>query len=134
MEDIGDIYYIEVPENPYKEAAVETEKVIVEEAKEPAAGTILMIAQESLKDIETELVIENISSIDMEPVDELILEQNSLKQGENDIVLEIDNAIVDMLKSTVEEIMELPKTLGEYQRLLLQEKVNVFRLKDLLMI
>ena len=89
MEDIDDIYDVEVPENPYKEVTVETENVFVEEAIDPAVGTILIIALESLNDMKTELVIENISAIDMEHVDELLEVPKFVLHDETDIALAI---------------------------------------------
>jgi hypothetical protein len=97
---------------------VDTEDVIVEEEIDPVP--------ESSREMKTENVIENISSRDMFPGDEQLVAPESVIQGEADIVIAVDDAIVDMQQNTVEETRELPKTLGECQRLLLPEKAKCF--------
>lgn len=41
MEDIGDIYDVDVPENPYKEAAVKVEEVIAPKQIAPVVEAVI---------------------------------------------------------------------------------------------
>lgn len=101
MEDIGDIYDVEVPENPYKEVVVEVEAII-----EPMIEPESMVVPESV----------------IKPITEVA----DVVDNEAEISFEIEENFVDITQSTAEETMELPKTLGEYQRLSLQEKAERF--------
>ena len=111
MDDIGDIYDVEVPENPYKEIAVEVDEVIV---LKPMAVPVV------------EAVIEPMSMIIPESVIKPIKETVDVVENEAKISFEIEENLVDITQSTAEEIRELPKTLVEYQRLSLQEKAERF--------
>ncbi|MDD3142411.1 MAG: relaxase/mobilization nuclease domain-containing protein, partial [Lachnospiraceae bacterium] len=101
MEDIGDIYDVDVPENPYKEVAVEVEAIM-----EPMIELESMIVPES----------------EIKPITETV----DVVDNEVEISFEIEENLVDITQSTAEEIMKMPKTLGEYQRLSLQEKAERF--------
>lgn len=114
MEDIGDIYDVDVPENPYKEAAVKVEEVIAPKQIAPVVEAVI------------EPMIEPKSIIIPESVIKPITEIVDVVENEAKISFEIEENLVDITQSTVEEIMELPKTLGEYQRLSLQEKAERF--------
>lgn len=114
MEDIGDIYDVDVPENPYKEAAVKVEEVIAPKQIAPVVEAVI------------EPMIEPKSIIIPESVIKPITEIVDVVENEEKISFEIEENLVDITQSTVEEIMELPKTLGEYQRLSLQEKAERF--------
>lgn len=110
MDDIGDIYDVEVPENPYKEVAVKVEEVIAPKQIVPVV----------------EAVIEPMSMIIPESVIKPITETVDVVENKAKISFEIEENLVDITQSTAEEIRELPKTLVEYQRLSLQEKSERF--------
>ena len=119
MEDIGDIYDVDVPENPYKEIAVEVEEVIV--PKSIAPKPIVPMVEAVI-----EPMIEPKSMIIPESVIKRITEIVDVVENEAKISFEIEENLVDITQSIVEEIRELPKTLVEYQRLSLQEKAERF--------
>lgn len=114
MEDISDIYDVEVPENPYKEVAVEVEEVIVPKPIAPMVETVIepMIEQESM------IVPESV----IKPVTEMA----NVVDNEVEISFANEETLLDMPQNSAQEIMELPKTFGEYQRLSLQEKSERF--------
>ena len=113
MEDIGDIYDVDVPENPYKEIAVEVEEVIV--PKSIAPKPIVPMVEAVI-----EPMIEPESMIVLESVIKPITETVDVVDNEANISFEIEETLLDMPQNNVEEIRELSKTLGEYQRMSLQ--------------
>lgn len=122
MEEITDIYDVEVPENPFKEVAVAVDEVAVsDESKSLAVPPVEKVTglakEDELRNIVTEPTIE--------PVIEPILETLDRFEGEI-IVSDIDEILVGVQQSNDLECVELPKVLAEYQRLSLQEKAERF--------
>lgn len=122
MEEITDVYDVEVPENPFKEAAVAVDEVaVLDEAKSLAVPPVETM---------TELVVtEEPLSIVSEPVIESVIvpviETSDIVESEI-IRPDVDETLVDVSQSNNEDRMELPKTLAEYRRLTLQEKAERF--------
>ena len=114
MEDINDIYDVEVPENPYKEAAVKVEEVIALKQIAPVVESVI----EPMIELKSMIILESV----IKPITEIV----DVVENEAKISFEIEENLVDITQSTTEEIMELPKKLGEYQRLSLQEKAERF--------
>ncbi|WP_286904867.1 relaxase/mobilization nuclease domain-containing protein [Clostridium sp. UBA1652] len=114
MEDIGDIYDVDVPENPYKEAAVKVEEVIAPKQIAPVVEAVI------------EPMIEPKSMIIPESVIKPITEIVDVVENEAKINFEIEETLLYIPQNTAQEIRELPKTLDEYQRLSLQEKAERF--------
>lgn len=122
MEEITDIYDVEVPENPFKEVVVAVdEAALSNESKSlalPPVETVteLVVTEEPLI-IVSEPVIESVIVPGIETSD--IVESEIIRP-------DVDETLVDVSRSNNEERMELPKTLGEYRRLTLQEKAERF--------
>lgn len=122
MEEITDIYDVEVPDNPYKEVVVSVDEVAVSDESKSLAlppvetMTELVVTEEPLI-IVSEPVIESV----VVPV----IETSDIVEREI-ISLDVDETLVDVSRSNNAECMELPKTLGEYRRLTLQEKAERF--------
>lgn len=122
MEEISDIYDVEVPENPFKEVAVAVDEVAMsDESKSLAIPPIEKVAglarEAEPRNIVTEPTIE--------PVIQPIIETLDRVEGKI-IVSDIDEIPVGVQQSNDVERVELPKVLAEYQRLSLQEKAERF--------
>ena len=122
MEEISDIYDVEVPENPFKEVAVAVDEVAMsDESKSLAIPPIEKVA--GLVVTEEPLIIVS------EPVIESAivagLETSDIVEGEI-IRPDVDEILVDVSRSNNLVRLELPKTLAEYRRLTLQEKAERF--------
>jgi len=122
MEEITDIYDVEVPENPFKEIAVAVDEVAVsDELKSLAISPVEKVTGLAREDEARNIVPEPTS----EPVIKLIIETLDTVEGEI-IVSDIDEILVDASQRNDVKCMELPKDLAEYQRLSLQEKAEGF--------
>lgn len=122
MEEITDIYDVEVPENPFKEVAVAVDEVAVsDESKSLAVPQVEVMTGIAWKDEPRNIVLEPTSEAVMGP----IIETLDIVEGEI-IVSDIDEIPVGMQQSNDVERVELPKVLAEYQRLSLQEKAERF--------
>lgn len=122
MEEITDIYEVEVPENPFKEVAVAVDEVAVSDelkslAVPPVEKVIGLAKEDELRNIVPETT--------SEPVIETIIETLDRVEGEI-IVSDIDEILVGVQQSNDVERVELPKVIAEYQRLSLQEKAERF--------
>lgn len=122
MEEITDIYDVEVPENPFKEVAVAVDEVAVsDESKSLAIPPVEVMTGIAWKDEPRNIVPEPT----IEPVIESIIEtldtvDSVINVSDNDVIL------VGVPQSNDVERVELPKVLAEYQRLSLQEKAERF--------
>ena len=122
MEEITDIYDVEVPENPFKEVAVAVDEVAVsDESKSLAIPPVEKVTGLAREDEARNIVPEPTS----EPVIEPIIETLETVEGEI-IVSDIDEIPVEVQQSNDVERVELPKVLAEYERLSLQEKAEKF--------
>lgn len=122
MEEITDIYDVEVPENPFKDVVVEGDEVAVsDESKSLAIPPVEKVTGLAREDELRNIVPEPTS----EPVIEPIIEILNTVEGEI-IGSGIDKILVGVQQSNDVERMELPKDLAEYQRLSLQEKAERF--------
>lgn len=122
MEEITNIYDVEVPENPFKEVAVAVDEVAVsDESKSLAIPPVEVMTGIAWKDEPRNIVPEPT----IEPVIESIIEtivtvDSVINVSDNDEIL------VGVPQSNDVERVELPKVLAEYQRLSLQEKAERF--------
>nr|WP_294484915.1 relaxase/mobilization nuclease domain-containing protein [uncultured Anaerosporobacter sp.] len=122
MEEITDIYDVEVPENPFKEVAEAVDEVAVsDESKSLAVPPVEKVTELFVKEEPRSIVPEPTS----EPVIEPIIETLDTVEGEI-IVSDNDEIPVGVQRCNNVERVELPKVLAEYQRLSLQEKAERF--------
>lgn len=122
MEEITDIYDVEVPENPFKEAAVVVGEVAVsDELKAFKVSPVEKTTELAREDDPRNIVPEPTSEAVIQP----IIETLDTVEGEI-IVSDIDEIPVGVQQSNDVERVELPKVLAEYQRLSLQEKAERF--------
>lgn len=122
MEEITDIYDVEVPENPFKEVAVAVDEVAVsDESKSLAIPPVEVMTGIAWKDEPRNIVPEPT----IEPVIESIIETLDTVDS---VINVSDNheILVGVPQSNDVERVELPKVLAEYQRLSLQEKAERF--------
>ncbi len=122
MEEISDIYDVEVPENPFKEVAVSDE---LKAFKVSPVKKATELARE-----DNPMII--VPEPPIEPVIEPIIETLDTVEGEIR-GSDINEILVGVQQSNDVERLELPKVLAEYQRLSLQEKAERFpfeRLSD----
>lgn len=122
MEEITDIYDVEVPENPFKEIAVAVEEVAVSDELISLTVTPVEKVTGLVWDDEVRNIVPEPTR---EPVIEPIIETLDTVEGEI-IVSDIDEIQVGVQQSNGVERVELPKALAEYQRLSLQEKAERF--------
>ncbi|MGN6710103.1 relaxase/mobilization nuclease domain-containing protein [Anaerocolumna jejuensis] len=122
MEDIADIYDVEVPENPYKENAVEVGEVAVSDELKLMVESQVEAVNELAREDEPIIIV---PELPIEPVTDSLKESSGMVKGE---IFDsyIHETIVDAPQSKDVERLELPKTLAEYQRLSLQEKAERF--------
>ncbi len=118
MEEITDIYDVEVPKNPFKEVAVAVDEAPVSDElksiEEPEVAVITdLVMTEEQRIIVPELTVEP------------VIETSNIVEGET-IQSDIDKTLVDVPQSNDVERKELPKTLVEYRRLSLQDKAERF--------
>lgn len=122
MEEITDIYDVEVPKNPFKEVAVEVDEVAVS----VEANTVMVSEEKTVTEM---MGIEEPQAIvyepKIEPVTDSVIESSDMVEGEI-IGSDIDEIPVGVPQSDEVERIELPKALVEYQRLSLQEKAERF--------
>lgn len=122
MEEITDIYDVEVPENPFKKVIVAVDEAALSKKSKslalPPVETVteLVVTEEPLI-IVSEPVIESAIVPGIETSD--IVESEIIRP-------DVDETLVGVSRSNNMERMELPKTLSEYQRLSLQEKAERF--------
>ncbi len=122
MEEITDIYDVEVPENPYKEVVVAVDEVAFsDELKSLAISPVEKVTGLAREDEPIIIVPE--PSID--PVYDSVIESSDMVEGET-IVSDVAEILVDVSQRNDVKCMELPKDLAEYQRLSLQEKAERF--------
>lgn len=122
MEEITDIYDVEVPENPFKAVVVAVDEVAVsDELKSLAISPVEKVTGLAREDEALNIVPEPTS----EPVIEPIIETLDTVEGEI-IVSDIDEILVGVQQSNDVVRVELPKVLAEYERLSLQEKAERF--------
>lgn len=122
MEEITDIYDVEVPENPFKDVIVAMDEVAVsDELISLTVPTVDKVTGLAWKDEARNIVPEPT----IVPVIEPIIETLDIVEGEI-IVSDIDDIPVGVQQSNDLERVELPKALAEYQRLSLQEKAERF--------
>jgi hypothetical protein len=121
MEDIADIYEVEVPVNPFKEVATLDE---VAESDESISSTVLPVEKATglARDDEPIIIVPE-PSIDL--VFDSVIESSDVVEG-GTIVSDIDEIPVGVQQSNDVARLELPKTLAEYRRLSLQEKAKRF--------
>lgn len=122
MEEITDIYDVEVPENPYKEVVMAVDEVAVSDeskflAISPVEKVTELVVKEEPLIIASEPVIETVIVPVIETSD--VVESEIIRP-------DVDEILVSVSRSNNEKCMELPKTLGEYRRLTLQEKAERF--------
>lgn len=122
MEEITDIYDVEVPENPFKEVAVAVDEVAVSDESK-------LIVVPQVEEM-TEIVIEEepIIIVPEPPIEiatDSVIESSDMVERET-TSSGIDETLVDMQQSNDVEHVELPKVLAEYKRLSLQEKAERF--------
>lgn len=122
MEEITNIYDVEVPENPFKEVAVAVDEVAVSDESKSLAIQPVEKATGLARDDEPIITVPKPS---IDPVQDSVMESSDMVEGEI-IVSDIDEIPVDVPQSNDVECMELPKVLTEYQRLSLQEKAERF--------
>ncbi|BCN32627.1 relaxase/mobilization nuclease domain-containing protein [Anaeromicropila herbilytica] len=122
MEEITDIYDVEVPENPFKEDTVAVDEVAVSDELKSLAITPVEKATGLARDDES---IKTVPEPPIEPVIEPIVETLDMVEGEIR-GSDIDEILVGVQQSNDVERLELPKVLAEYQRLSLQEKAERF--------
>lgn len=122
MEEITDIYDVEVPENPFKEVALAVDEVAVSDESKSLAIPPVEKATGLARDDEPIITVPEPS---IDPVHDSVIESSDMVEGEI-IVSEIDEIQVGVQQSNDVERMELPKVLAEYQRLSLQEKAERF--------
>lgn len=122
MEEITDIYDVEVPENPFKEVAVAVDEVAVSDESKSLVIQPVEKATGLARDDEPIITVPKPS---IDPVQDSAIESSDMVEGEI-IVSDIDEIPVDVPQSNDVERMELPKVLAEYQRLSLQEKAERF--------
>lgn len=122
MEEITDIYDVEVPENPFKEIAVAVDEVAVSDESKSLAIPPVEKATGLARDDEPIITVPEPS---IDPVHDSVIESSDTVEGEI-IVSDIDEIPVGVQQSNDIECMELPKDLAEYQRLSLQEKAERF--------
>lgn len=127
MEEITDIYDVEVPENPFKEV-VAVDEVAVSDESISLAVLPVEKATGLVRDDEPIITVPKPS---IDPVHDSVIESSDMVEGEI-IVSDIDEIPVDVPQSNDVERMELPKVLAEYQRLSLQEKAERFPFDRLL--
>ena len=122
MEEITDIYDVEVPENPFKEVAVAVDEVAVSDESKSLAVPPVEKATGLARDDEPIITVPKPS---IDPVHDSVIESSDMVEGEI-IVSDIDEISVGVQQSNDVERVELPKALAEYQRLSLQEKAERF--------
>lgn len=122
MEEITNIYDVEVPENPFKEVVVAEDEVAVSDESKSLAITPVEKVTGLARDGEPRNIVLGQT---IEPVIEPIIETLDTVEGEI-IVSDIDEIPVGVQQSNDEECVELPKALAEYQRLSLQDKAERF--------
>lgn len=122
MEEITNIYDVEVPENPFKEVVVAEDEVAVSDESKSLAITPVEKVTGLARDGEPRNIVPGQT---IEPVIEPIIETLDTVEGEI-IVSDIDEIPVGVQQSNDEERVELPKALAEYQRLSLQDKAERF--------
>ena len=122
MEEITDIYDLEVPENPFKEIAVAVDEVAVSDESKSLAVPPVEKATGLARDDEPIITVPKPS---IDPVHDSVIESSDMVEGEI-IVSDIDEIPVGVQQSNDVERVELPKALAEYQRLSLQEKAERF--------
>lgn len=122
MEEITDIYDVEVPENPFKEVAMAADEVALsDELKSLKVPPVEKVTELFVKEEPRNIVPEPTS----EPVIEPIIE--TLDTVESEIIVSDNDEIpVGVQLCNNVERVELPKVLAEYQRLSLQEKAERF--------
>lgn len=128
MEEITDIYDVEVPENPYKEVVVAVDEVAVSDETNRVMVPEVEIVTELLR---TEELLNKVPEPTVETVPDLTRETSDIIEGEI-IGSGIDEILVGVQQSNDVERVELPKVLAEYQRLSLQEKAERFPFERLL--
>lgn len=122
MEEITDIYDVEVPENPYKEVAVAVDEVAVSDELKSLTVPPVEKATGLARDDEPIIIVPE-QSID--PVYDSVIESSDMVEGEI-IGSDINEILVDMPQSNDVARLELPKTLAEFRRLTFQEKAKRF--------
>lgn len=122
MDEITDIYDVEVPENPFKEIAVAVDEVAVSDESKSLAIPPVEKVTGLARDDEPIITVPEPS---IDPVHDSVIESSDMVEGEI-IVSDIDEIPVGVQQSNDIECMELPKDLAEYQRLSLQEKAERF--------
>lgn len=122
MEEITDIYDVEVPENPFKEVAMAADEVALsDELKSLKVPPVEKVTELFVKEEPRNIVPEPTS----EPVIEPIIE--TLDTVESEIIVSDNDEIpVGVQLCNNVERVGLPKVLAEYQRLSLQEKAERF--------
>ncbi|WMC94013.1 hypothetical protein [Kineothrix sp. MB12-C1] len=121
MEEITDIYDVEVPENPFKEVVVAVDEVAISDEAKRIVVPQLEAMNEFVREDEPIIVPE--PSIEL--VTDSVIESSDMVERET-TSSGIDETLVDMRQSNAVERIELPKALAEYQRLSLQEKAERF--------
>lgn len=122
MEEITDIYDVEVPENPFKEVVVAVDEVAVsDESKSLAIPPVEKVTGLAWDD---ESII-TVPEPSIDPVHDSVIETLDTVEGEI-MDSDIDEIQVGVQQSNDVESVELPKALDEYQRLSLQEKAERF--------
>jgi hypothetical protein len=122
MEEITDIYNVEVPDNPYKKVPVAVEEVAVSDEPKPIEEPDVEEVTEMAR---TEELLNIVPDPTIETVTDSIIETSDIVEGET-ISSAIAETVLDNLQIIVAERLEFPKTLAEYQRLSLQEKAERF--------
>lgn len=122
MEEITDIYEVEVPENPFKEVAVAVDEVAVSDELKAFKVSPVKKATELAREDNPMIIV---PEPPIEPVIEPIIETLDTVEGEIR-GSDINEILVDVQQSNDIERVELPKVLAEYERLSLQEKAERF--------
>ncbi|MGL5253549.1 MAG: hypothetical protein ACRC9L_00770, partial [Brevinema sp.] len=122
MEEITDIYDVDVPENPFKEVIVGGDEVAV---SDESKLIVVLQVEEMTESVMEEEPIVIVPEPPIELTTDSVIESSDMVERET-TSSGIDETLVDMQQSNDVERVELPKVLAEYQRLSLQEKVERF--------
>lgn len=126
MDEITDIYDVEIPDNPYKKVAIAVEEVAVSNEPKSIVVPDVETVTELVRAVEPMIIVPGptIEPV-IEPVIEPIIEIADVVSGET-INPEIEESFVEVPQSTDVECLRLPETVAEYRRLSLQEKAERF--------
>ena len=122
MEEITDIYDVEIPENPFKKVVVAVDEVAIADEAKRIAVPQLEETIELTREDEPMIIVPEPT---IQTATDSVVETSDRVEGKM-IFSDIDEILVGVPQSNDVERVELPKALAEYQRLSLQDKVERF--------